>query len=566
MQNFPATSNMTDFEIVEMENERIQTIRTRMRQGINRGNNIEMVNDGINGMNMNIILQDLDVEYQYDNLLPQQRAVRFVDQVIPHRIQGQMPIPDPSLPNITMSNYERSDSSNDSSENSVERTFTSYTIEKESEKEEQNQLECEHNDTSASIYASFHSVNSGNSSNSVSTLSPTVTKDNGIIHNPPLTIRCNDITFIGNINNYNKRYVLSSMNPSYACSRDHNYFICHTCHAFPTQGSSRDKGLTSNNDHHFVRNIKAIIQHIRINHCKDKGEDKQLTWNTERYVLSKTRELGNPTMPLLQMMTSIPKSTSTSCLNTTWKSNQTDITKYLINSYYISPNPTRLNPCLRRCGGHATLIHTKGLAYTLDLADSIYCSCNAVQIVNIEAKINPKKYPIEPHNDITQINSITDKLAFSDAHYCLDDNTPMRHLKFIKYPGPDILPMQLNNPHCTDDIEPSFFHLQKMTRRHSPRIFLCQYTYRMNLPREISPTRTYPVGSLQTRSMTSEFRGKTLLQDKKIKETSPQKTVPPTIHKTSTPNPGKTKWTKKAATAATAAAKLLDVRRKPKPL
>ena len=555
MENFPATSNMTDFEIVEMENERIQTIRTRIRQGINRGNDIEVVNNGINGLNMNIILQDLDVEYQYDNLLPRQRAVRFVDRVPPHQIQGRMPKPDPSLPHITMSNCEMSDYSNDSSENSVEQTFTSHPLKKESEKEEQNQLEYEHNDTSASFYASFHSVNSGNSSNSASTLSPQVSKDYGIVYNPPLPVRCNDITFIGNINNYNKRYVLSSMNPSYACSRDHNYFICHTCHAFPTQGSSREKGLTPNNDHHFVRNLKAIIQHIRINHCKDKGEDKQLTWNTERYVLSKTRELGNPTMPLLQMMTSIPKSTSTSCLNTTWKSNQTDITKNLINSYYISPNPTRSNPYLRRCKGHTTLIHTKGIAYTLDLADSIYCSCNAVQIVNIEAKINPKTYPIKPHNDITRINK-KNKLKFSDAYYCLDDNTPKHNLKFIKYPGPDILPMQLDNPHFTDDIEPSFFHLQKMTRRHSPRIFLCQYTYRMDLPREISPTRTYPVGSMQTRSMTSEVKENTL----------PQETVPLTLQKTSTPNPGKARWTKKAATAATAAAKLLDVRRKPKPL
>jgi hypothetical protein len=206
----------------------------------------------------------------------------------------------------------------------------------------------------------------------------------------PLPIRYNDITFIGKINNYNKtskglpRYVISSRRPSYACSTDNDYFICHTCHLFPTSGTKKEQGLNNRNEHPFVRNIKAILKHIRINHCeKINNEDRQLNANAESYILSKKRELANQEMPLLQTKTSIPKSPSESCLNTAWKSNQTKITKEIVNTYYFQEIVTEGTLKTIPCKGHPKLIASQGPEYYLDLANSVYCACNAKQILNI---------------------------------------------------------------------------------------------------------------------------------------------------------------------------------------
>ena len=77
-------------------------------------------------------------------------------------------------------------------------------------------------------------------------------------------------------------------------------------------------------------------------------------------------------MPLLQTKTSIPKSPSTSCLNTTWKSNQSEITKNIVNTYYVQEHSTQNDPPIKPCKGHARLIATKGIEYELDLANSVF--------------------------------------------------------------------------------------------------------------------------------------------------------------------------------------------------
>ncbi len=56
-----------------------------------------------------------------------------------------------------------------------------------------------------------------------------------------------------------------------------------------------------------------------------------------------------------------------SCIRTAWKSNQTEITREIVNSYFFPG----------KCNGHRRLFYTEGLAYKLDLAISMYCSCKA---------------------------------------------------------------------------------------------------------------------------------------------------------------------------------------------
>ena len=144
------------------------------------------------------------------------------------------------------------------------------------------------------------------------------------------------------------------------------------CHSLPKHGDEWEK---DKNEYPFVRNIGSIWKHISINHCNiEPEENRQLHKKVEKYVLFQYNELRtNPHNQLLQMKTSIPKSLSTSCIRTAWKSNQTEITKEVVNTYFFH----------KKCGGHRKLFYTKGVVYNHDLAISMYCSCNA--------KLFPKK-------------------------------------------------------------------------------------------------------------------------------------------------------------------------------
>ena len=194
----------------------------------------------------------------------------------------------------------------------------------------------------------------------------------------PLSTRYNDITFLDKINSIDKTpkekpiYIISSVRPSFSCSTDQDFFLCHLCHSLPKHGDEWEK---DKNEYPFVRNIGSIWKHISMNHCNiEPEENRQLHKKVEKYVLFQYNELRtNPHNQLLQMKTSIPKSLSTSCIRTAWKSNQTEITKEVVNTYFFH----------KKCRGHRRLFYTKGVVYNHDLAISMYCSCNA--------KLFPKK-------------------------------------------------------------------------------------------------------------------------------------------------------------------------------
>ena len=70
---------------------------------------------------------------------------------------------------------------------------------------------------------------------------------------------------------------------------------------------------------------------------------------------------------------SLPKAPSTSCLNSTWKSNQTNLTLNLSQAYDFQ-NHTK------GCNGHLKWKATEGKTYKMELADTVYCSCNAITV------------------------------------------------------------------------------------------------------------------------------------------------------------------------------------------
>ena len=348
-------------------------------------------------------------------------------------------------------------------------------------------------------------------------------------HPQPLPFRRNDITFLKEINDLNRSPkgksapVLSSIRPCYASSRDQDFFICNICHSFPKTG----KWAEDTNEHPFVRNIGSIIRHIRMNHCNKPEENRQLTRAAERYILllednSRTR----PVHPLFQTKTSIPKALSTSCINTAWKSNQTEITKKVVNTYYFSPN---------KCGGHRRLFSTKGPVYNYDIDVSIYCTCRTKPL----RKRGNQKLEITP--------------------------VSFHHANSIQY---------------NDDTLQTFYNCEKGSIQQIHKTFLCNHTFPLQLPLKLPKyPETFPkyntnkTGTMETRMMkkkrTSIHELSTPLQKSKP---TPTKT---TIANTSQHKPEKEKekartprggYKALAATVArqgaASAVKLLDVKKK----
>ena len=522
---------MTDFEIVEIDNERRRKIKARKRaiefranlereRQINQRMNVERIaEEERERQQIETHARHLDNETYF-----RQFANRIIYKVIPD--QGIDLVPEPILTLLSPPRpiYEMNgdgDINNDDFKlpedyNLQELEITYHEDENRKENEQQinnNTLDITTNTSSNDSFNSALNSPFPFQTNSPKGLNIDADHDKKQLQ-LPLPIRYNDIAFIDKINNYNKtskglpRYVISSMRPSYACSKDNNYFICHTCHLFPTYGTRKEQGLNNRNDHPFVRNIKAILKHIRINHCeKINNEDRQLNANAESYILSEKRELTNQEMPLLQTKTSIPKSPSESCLNTAWKSNQTEITKEIFNTYYFQEDITNETLNTTPCTGHPKLIASQGPEYYLDLANSVYCACNAKQILNIEDK-DPKHIPSLSHDNIIQTDKKTGKLILANTIYC-PSNNQTSEIKRIRSPGPTPVLSHINNIiQVEENMQPTFFHLEKTSILQSHGIFVCPYTYRLELPEELPRRRTWSVGTTNTRSMTNKMAKK----------------------------------------------------------
>ena len=288
---------------------------------------------------------------------------------------------------------------------------------------------------------------------------------------PPLPLRRNDITFLKEINELNRSPegksapILSSIRPCYASSKDQDFFICHICHSFPrTEEWIKDK-----NEHPFVRNVGSILRHIRMNHCGKSEENRQLTRAAETYILSFKEDLKTrPVHPLFQTETSIPKALSMSCINTSWKSNQTEITKKVVNTYYFSPD---------KCGGHRRLFSTKGPVYNYDIDESIYCTC----------KTKPLRRRGNQKLEITPVS--------------------FHHGNSIQY---------------NDDELQMFFNCEKGSIHQLHKTFLCNHTFPLNLPPKLPkyPEKfpkynTYKTGTMETRMMKKKRISTNILLDNK---------------------------------------------------
>ena len=142
------------------------------------------------------------------------------------------------------------------------------------------------NDTSINTSnETFYSPESSVPSNSTVSPEKSITPKTSLSHVPinqqqmyttsnSLHIRYNDIAFLRKINSRDKTpkekpiYIISSVRPSFSCSKDHDYFLCHLCHSLPKNICyNENEWKEDNNEYPFVRNIGSIWKHIYTNHC-----------------------------------------------------------------------------------------------------------------------------------------------------------------------------------------------------------------------------------------------------------------------------------------------------------
>ena len=264
----------------------------------------------------------------------------------------------------------------------------------------------------------------------------------------PIQIHNNDILFLKEINNLNRskggniRTVLSSLRPSFQAMSNNDYFLCHICHLYPKIVTTWKEGT---NEYPFARNIGAITRHLLYNHYKLEGV-RHLTTKVEAFLSSieEDIEAGKEKPPFFQPV-SIPKSSSTSCLRAAWKSNQTKLTKEMVNTYKFDQD---------NCVGHVKIIPTEGMEYEHDLANSVYCSCKT-RTINYDDSVNN--------------------------------------------PGP----MLILDQDLSLGSTPSFFNQNKKSIIHSHRTLKCPYRIHMEQPRRIHH-HSYQLEKPKTRSMTSK--------------------------------------------------------------
>ena len=303
----------------------------------------------------------------------------------------------------------------------------------------------------------------------------------------PIPFRNNNTSFMDDINSLNvnktKRTILiSSVRPSFQCHIHNEFFICHVCHRKPVQIKISEelweKSVEKDNDKlgnelPFVYNLRGIIDHLTKFHClthKDKSRDMIVAVANYIDMVNKDIEEATSTMFSSTMFStkSIPKASSTSCLNVSWKSNQTHLTKELAHTY----NFQKYTPF---CNGHPKLKATQGIAngkYDLDLAESVYCSCSATLIEFGTMDLQEKPAAEE-----------------------------------------------IRDPTLNVSLDKTFFNLEKKSNRQSHRTFLCNFKIIQSLP-NFPKHRTYQPTKPVTRKDTKDDFNEKSHQDDSSQDTN----------------------------------------------
>ncbi len=215
-------------------------------------------------------------------------------------------------------------------------------------------------------------------------------------HKDVIPIEFNNIKFLTDLNKANTKQgpVGSTVRMGFQSKQLNEFFICHLCDlthfpsmaihttGIPTIGKGnkdlkppQDRTIfTSPSPPKFPRNIGAFISHLERNH-----------WNTSVLTIKANNlltriilQIQKGNSPLFRYPKCIRKSASSSCVRTRWKSNQTNLTFNMAQHYVANES---------ECRGHTQDLFTEGRPYENDWAQSIYCTCGAK---NVEESYGPE--------------------------------------------------------------------------------------------------------------------------------------------------------------------------------
>lgn len=505
--NFPACSFMTDFEIVVVQNERARLERESLEQEELNAQQNNQIQDhhGIQQQQQVHDINDTPLEVSVsstvgpgllpDNpltpILPAPPAYTLV-QVTPPQPQVELSEMDKSTTNISTTTTDVHNIINNN-QNQPQTLSTSTAL----------NLSLGNDSSSSGTYQSF---------------TDEVQDNNSLVGR--VLFRDNATEFMTNINDWNvhrttRTILISAVRPSFQCQAHNEFFICHACQNHPRKIKISDHlwerwGNDQRGDElPFAYNLRGIIDHLTKFHCEshvdaegNRSRDMIRTVSSYIYLINKDINLKMSKMFCFQ--DSLPKAPSTSCLNSTWKSNQTHLTLKLSQAYDFQKYNTA-------CEGHlkckATEGVTEGATYEMDLADTVYCSCKATTV-------RPKIHASLPKVSFDPCGNLTLDAPFPKIILNPCGNLTLGQRDHLEHPMAEvILDPALNvSPYCT------FFDLEEKSIYQSHKTVLCHYKIFQSLPD--FPTRTFIPEKPTTRGDTINQRQMKDHQDTSSEDTS----------------------------------------------
>ena len=373
--NFPACSFMTDFEIVVVPNERVQPERESLEQEELNAQPYNQLQDP-HGIKQQQQISDTSDNPLLVNVLSNLGPEPFPDPLTPIRtaptaytlVQVTPPQPQVELSKVDKSTTDISTNTTDVNNITNNNQHQPQTV-----------------SNSTALDQSLG--NDSSSSGTYQSFTDEIQDNNSLVGR--ILFRNNEEEFMTCINKWNvhrttRTILISAVRPSFQCQAHNEFFICHACQNHPRKIKISDQlwerwGNDWRGDElPFAYNLRGIIAHLTKFHCEthvdaegNRSRDMIRTVSSYICMINKDINLKIPKMFCLE--DSIPKAPSTSCLNSTWKSNQTHLTLNLSQAYDFQDYNTA-------CEGHLKWKATEGETYKMDLADTVYCSCTAITV------------------------------------------------------------------------------------------------------------------------------------------------------------------------------------------
>ena len=356
--NFPASTIMTEFEIIEIQNEMIRQRKTEEGEKEDKTSESSETEDESSDDDSYTIIDRQNIDLSEDD-----RASDLPED------EFMMDIP-----------RDRSEFSEQQEENDIN---LENVMEMQS-----GTSNSDSNDSNQSLYKT--------PPNSISHLVENIqTQEN----TDRILIKLNNIDFLEDLNRSNKESgpIGSSIRMGYQSKLLNDFFICHICCriSWPEIGiiaipEASDIKITAESLKRAAgrlspitppthpRNIGAFVEHLIESHLNK----QHVTEKANDIIEQMKKQIEQGCFSRFHHPHKIRKSASESCIKARWKSNQPHLTPNMANHYSFGN---------RVCKGHTRQLHTRGKPYINDLDQTVYCSCDAVPITPII--INGKEFP-----------------------------------------------------------------------------------------------------------------------------------------------------------------------------